>query len=120
MVLGLIEEKTYYNSGALKASVPMLGLRKHGTERRYWPNGQLCWLCDWRHGTVHGVTSGYDDTGVLLSTFRSREGYAHGEHKIYEISGKLIVIHHYLYGDFVSQQEYRHHELVERLAGVQT
>lgn len=71
-------------------------------------------------GQCMGVTSGYDDTGVLLSTFRSREGYAHGEHKIYEISGKLIVIHHYLYGDFVSQQEYRHHELVERLAGVQT
>lgn len=87
-------DRQYYNNGRLWYEIPYHKGYYHGTEKWWWGNGRLRYKCQRYKGQPHGISTGWYKNGQL-------------NYKTY-----------FLYGDPVSKEEYRRHELILKLSGL--
>ena len=86
--------------------------------KEYYSTGELHWETPFVNGKQHGIASGYHTTGVVWWTVSWDTGCMHGISKKYSKSGDLIETWYCLYGEIVTKEEYRVHQLTEELAGI--
>ena len=111
-------KRGYYNNGQLAYEYPYVNGKLHGT-RRYWhDNGQLWYERPYVGGKAHGIHRYWYDNGQLRYEWPCVNGKPHGIHRYWDYQGKLINTEHYLYGDQVTQAQYRKHELITELSGL--
>lgn len=60
----------------------------------------------------------YYQTGELYYEIPYENGERHGIQKGYYKTGEVNYIWYYLYGNEVTEEEYRKHQLTEQLAGI--
>ena len=87
-------------------------------EKAYWPNGKLQYEEAYQNSKYHGVCRGWYESGQLRYEWPHQNGQPHGVCKWWHEDGLLRREHYYLYGEQVSQEEYREHQLIEQLAGL--
>ena len=89
-------------------------------EREYYENGQLEYEYPCQNGKRHGICKAWWENGQLRYEYPYQNGKAHGIRKIWYKNGKLgyKYKYYYLYGEEVSPEEYRKHELITQLSGL--
>jgi len=89
----MIDVKSYYSTGELWYEINCPSGERHGIERGYYQTGELNWETPYLNGKRHGVAKIWFNNGQLDYWKR-----------------------YHLYGQIVSEEEYREHELIEELA----
>jgi len=82
----------------------------------HYKNGNPQYESRFLNAKRHGVQKGYYETGKICYTTPHINGKRHGVQRKYNESGELIGRWPCLYGDEVTEEEYRRHELTEELA----
>jgi len=76
------------------------------------------WIINELKYITHGIRKQYYKTGELMLIGQWHNKKRHGMFKYYYKNGKLKHETPYLYGEKVSKEEYREHELIEMLSGI--
>jgi len=93
-------------------------MTKNTVKKGYHPNGNLAYEIPYQNGELHGVVKAYDLNGKLRGEMSYQNDKIHGVEKHYSQNGKLHQEIPYLYGERVTKEEYREHELIKRLAKI--
>ena len=88
-------------------------------EKDYYDNGQLKYEWLYQNGKRHGICKGWYKNGQPYYEYLYQDGKVHGVRKIWYKSGELECKYYYLYGEEVSPEEYRKHELITQLSGLE-
>lgn len=88
-------------------------------KKEYWNNNQLKieWTED-EDGRMDGVCNGWYKCGRLHYRWFYLNDKRHGIWNKWDKNGRLKFKGYFLYGEEVSEEEYRKHELTLQLAGV--
>ena len=88
--------KRYHPNGRLEAEFPASqGNGNVGIGRGWYENGQLQWQDSYVNGKLHGKQEKFHYDGVPCSPS------------------------YYIYGEEATEEEYRKHTLIERMAGIE-
>lgn len=88
------------------------------TRRTMYESGNVRSLIKIDINTVH-VMIYFDRAGRPLKTRANyRDGVLHGKHEEYDLDGTVVRLEYWLDGEKVSMKEFRKHELIEQLAGL--
>ena len=87
--------------------------------REYWPNGKLRYeyTLD-KNGKGHGVCKTWHENGQPESEDPYQNGKWHGVRKYWYQNGQLLHKLYYLYDKKVNPEEYRKHQLIVSLSGL--
>jgi len=88
-------ERTHYPNGNIKSEAHYHRGQQHGKSVGWYENGQQWWERDYHHGQQHGKSVGWHENGQQL----------------WEI--------YILYGNEVTEEEYRKHQLIIQVAGIE-
>ena len=81
-------------------------------------NGQPRYEHNLHNGQPHGVDKGWHENGQLWYKISYHQDQRHGISKYWHSDGKLIYEKYFLYGNKVTEEEYRRHEIIEKLSGL--
>ena len=87
-------------------------------EREYWPDGHLRYEHTYQNGKRHGIHKGWYENGQLKYEWLYQNNGSLGIRKGWYEDGQLAYKEYYLYGNQVSEEEYRKHQLITKLAGI--
>lgn len=87
-------------------------------EREYWSNGNLRYEWPRNENGWHGICRYFRENGQIEREYSYQDGKYHGVSRYWNQYGQFEGESYYLYGKEVSQEEYRHYELVKQLAGI--
>ena len=88
------------------------------TKKGYYKNGQLKYERSYQNEKKHGINKGWYENGQLKYEWLYQNGKEHGINKVWYENGQLKYEHYCLYGEQVSIKEYRKHELITQLSGL--
>jgi len=137
-------ERTYFADGTLEIETHYNSQnQRHGRSIGWYTNGQIRWEENYVNGQRHGKSLWWYDNGQKYVELGYCQGQRHGKNimwhtngqKEWEVDyrngkahGKYILwpryncenprVRYYLYGNPVSEEEYRKHQLIEKLAGL--
>ena len=86
--------------------------------KKYYPNGQLEHEIPYHQGQLHGLAKYWYENGQIKYEVPYYQGQQHGIAKWWYENGQLWCENYYLYGEPVTEEEYRKHELVVKLSKV--
>ncbi|MBN2522901.1 MAG: toxin-antitoxin system YwqK family antitoxin [Bacteroidales bacterium] len=69
---------------------------KHGTEKQYYPNGQVSEEIDWVNNAKHGIWNQYFDDGTLKLKTSYSYNQLNGPYTLYWPNGNLLIMGHHL------------------------
>lgn len=75
----ILLEKTSYNKG-----------KKHGLQKKWYPNGTLSMSSNYKRGKLHGISQTWWKDGTLRSESSFEEGVVHGIQRQWYKSGALF------------------------------
>jgi len=123
-----------YNPNNVVGELTLVNGIRSGPETSYYPSGNLRSIVFNKDGDRNGLERWFYDTNIVTDrTFDSdivlstgpiqfiasyKEGLLHGRTIDYNISGNIFSEQCYLYGNEVTELEYREHELIEELARI--
>ena len=84
----------------------------------YHENGNLWFEYHYEGGKEHGLCRGWYVSGELRYEDTFYKGQLHGVRKDYGKDGKLDHREYWIYSQEVSEEEYRKHILIEKMAGI--
>lgn len=111
----------YYNNGQLSYEHPRHPHYKehlHGMAKSWYSNGQIEYEIPYNKGTLHGIQRGWYKNGQLMYKVIHHQGQRHGILEWWNKKGKLDRTQYCLYGNVVTYEEYRRHELIKTLSGL--
>jgi antitoxin component YwqK of YwqJK toxin-antitoxin module len=89
-----------------------------GFARDYYTNGQLKWEIPFHKGLQHGIQKFWRENGMLHCEASYHCGQLHGVRRWWCRNGLPCPSEYYLYGQSVTEEEYRKHELTIELSRV--
>lgn len=88
-------------------------------KKEYWVlTGKPRFEGQYQNGKEHGVHRYYYIDGTLEHECQYQNGKLHGVDKYFDPDGQIEDEYYCLYGNEVSEEEYRHYKLVKQLSGV--
>ena len=87
-------------------------------KKYYYETGELSYEAPYKNGERHGIWKGYYITGELSYESPYENGELHGVERVHYETGEVKYTNYYLYGNKVTEEEYRKHELTEQLANI--
>lgn len=111
-------KRDHYKNGQLRYEVPYHNYKQHGIEKWWHDNGQIQYEISWYKGQRHGIYKWWYDNGQVRLEAIFYCNQRHGIIKEWYSSGMLDYKKYYLYHKEVTEEEYRKHKLIERLARV--
>ena len=85
-------------------------------KRDYYTNGQLSFEYNYKDGKLHGLSKEWYSSGAIGCERYFKNGKRHGPDKFWKEHQKLTHVDYYLYGNRVTEEEYKTHDLIEKLA----
>jgi len=110
-------KESYYSNGSLSIKTDYLNGEKHGVEESYDNKGNISARSYYKNGRLHGVSKSYaENIKDAYMEIPWKDGKVHGIGiNRYEWGNDYFC---YLYGNKVTKEEYREHELTEELSGI--
>ncbi len=82
----------YYSTEGYKINeVPYIDNKKHGTEKKFYKNGNLSEVSVWNEGINDGLTIRYYDTGKVMMRILYKNGILDGEYNLYGLEENILI-----------------------------
>ena len=114
-----IRQEYYPDSDQLWFETSYKNDRKNGIERWLSRNGILQLEIPYSNGQIHGIKKRWRYTGEISIETPYVHGQLHGIQIHWNRNGEPRSFTYYLYGYAVSEEEYRKHELILLVSGVE-
>ena len=115
---GLIDGTMITNEGRYTETKYVSGVR-NGIEKTYYDLGKVVrYETPYENDLIQGTEINYYKTGPIQRKTTYLNDLQHGKDVRFYMNGALDYEHYYLYDKQVTEEEYRKHELIEELGGL--